>query len=146
LILEITDSVKHFTRPAEVFRQTIKNLNSRKFILPGYDFLSTNISREVYRRKLFLSRIINESLSVNYRLIENMVICWNYLYLTQKLTELNTENEKQELLETFKNSSIITWQHINFHGEYDFSEEKTRDSIGFNLPKILSWKLEENGK
>ena len=73
LILEITDSVKHFTRPAEVFRQTIKNLNSRKFILPGYDFLSTNISREVYRRKLFLSRIINESLSVNYRLIENMV-------------------------------------------------------------------------
>ncbi|MCY7344730.1 MAG: Tn3 family transposase [Pyrinomonadaceae bacterium] len=80
------------------------------------------------------------------RLIENMVICWNYLYLTQKLTELSTENEKQELLETFKNSSIITWQHINFHGEYDFSEEKTRDSIGFNLPKILSWKLEENGK
>jgi len=80
------------------------------------------------------------------RLIENMVICWNYLYLTQKLTELNSENEKQELIETFKNSSIITWQHINFHGEYDFSEEKTRDSIGFNLPKILSWKLDENGK
>ena len=76
----------------------------------------------------------------------NSVICWNYLYLTQKLTELSSENEKQELLETFKNSSIITWQHINFHGEYDFSEEKTRDSIGFDLPKILSWKLEENGK
>lgn len=80
------------------------------------------------------------------RLIENMVICWNYLYLTQKLTELNNQNQKQELLETFKNSSVISWQHINFHGEYDFSEEKTRDSIGFDLPKILSWKLEENGK
>jgi len=80
------------------------------------------------------------------RLIENMVICWNYLYLTQKLTELAGKNENQELLETFKNSSIITWQHINFHGEYDFSEEKTRDSVGFDLPKILNWKLEENGK
>ncbi len=80
------------------------------------------------------------------RLIENMVICWNYLYLTQTLTELNNQNEKKELLETFKNSSIITWQHINFHGEYDFSEEKTKDSVGFDLPKILSWKLEENGK
>jgi hypothetical protein len=80
------------------------------------------------------------------RLIENMVICWNYLYLTQSLTELKNENEKQELLESFKNSSIITWQHINFHGEYDFSEEKTKDSIGFDLPKILSWKLEKNGK
>ena len=80
------------------------------------------------------------------RLLENMVICWNYLYLMQRLTALNSENEKQELLETFKNSSIITWQHINFHGEYDFSDEKTKDSVGFNLPKILSWKLEENGK
>ena len=80
------------------------------------------------------------------RLLENMVICRNYLYLTQRLTALNSENEKQELLETFKNSSIITWQHINFHGEYDFSDEKTRDSVGFDLPKILSWKLAENGK
>ena len=58
------------------------------------------------------------------------------------MTDLNSENEKQELLETFKNSSIITWQHINFHGEYDFSEEKTRDSIGFNLPEIVGWKME----
>lgn len=80
------------------------------------------------------------------RLIENMVICWNYLFLTQKLTELPNEHSTRELLETFKNSSIITWQHINFHGEYDFSEEKTRDSIGFDLPKILNWKLEENEK
>jgi TnpA family transposase len=55
-------------------------------------------------------------------LVENMIICWNYLCLTQKLTEMTNENDKQELLKTFKNSSIITWQHINFHGEYDFSE------------------------
>ena len=75
------------------------------------------------------------------RLIENTVIAWNYLYLTQKLTELSSEAEKQSLLEVFKASSIITWQHINFHGEYDFSEEKFHDSIRFDLPKILSWKL-----
>lgn len=80
------------------------------------------------------------------RLLENTIICWNYLYLTQKLTELPDAQSKDELLETFKNSSIITWQHINFHGEYDFSEEKTKDSIGFALPKILNWKPEENGK
>lgn len=80
------------------------------------------------------------------RLIENTVICWNYLYLTQKLTELTDETKKQQLLETFKESSIITWQHINFHGEYDFSEEKSKDSVGFDLPKILSWKPRENGK
>jgi TnpA family transposase len=74
------------------------------------------------------------------RLLENMVICWNYLYLTQKLTELSGEEERQTLLRMCQNSSIITWQHINFHGEYDFSEEKTKDSIGFDVPAILSWK------
>ena len=75
------------------------------------------------------------------RLIENSVICWNYLYLTHKLTKAN-KTEKEELLKALKEGSIITWRHINFHGEYDFSEEKTKDSIGFNLPKILRWRVD----
>ncbi len=33
-------------------------------------------------------------------------------------------------------------QHIDFHGEYDFSAEKMQDSVGLNLPKILSWKAD----
>ncbi len=74
LILEIAELVKHFTRPAEVFRQISKKLNSRKFTLPGYDFLSTNISREVYRRKLFLSQIINESLSAEQKQLLNSLL------------------------------------------------------------------------
>ena len=77
------------------------------------------------------------------QLIENSVICWNYLYLTQKLNEAN-QQESQELLRAVKEGSIVTWQHINFHGEYDFSEEKLRDSVGLNIPKILSWKRDEN--
>jgi TnpA family transposase len=77
------------------------------------------------------------------QLIENSVICWNYLYLTQKLNDAN-QKESQELLSAVKEGSIVTWQHINFHGEYDFSEEKLRDSVGLNLPKILSWKRDEN--
>ncbi len=76
------------------------------------------------------------------RLIENSVICWNYLYLTHKLTKSGT-GEKAELLKAVKEGSIITWRHINFYGEYDFSEEKLKDSIGFNLPEIMSWKMEE---
>ncbi len=76
------------------------------------------------------------------RLIENSVICWNYLYLTHKLTKSGV-GEKAELLKAIKEGSIITWRHVNFYGEYDFSEEKLTDSIGFNLPEIVGWKLEE---
>ncbi|MEJ7861714.1 MAG: Tn3 family transposase [Pyrinomonadaceae bacterium] len=76
------------------------------------------------------------------RLIENSIICWNYLYLTNKLTEMSDKHQRQSLLESIKDGSIITWKHINFHGEYDFSAEKMQDSVGLNLPKILAWKAE----
>lgn len=42
LVIETADLVKQFHRPAEVFRQTIKKLNSRKFVLPGYDKLPSD--------------------------------------------------------------------------------------------------------
>ena len=72
-------------------------------------------------------------------MIENSDICWNYLCLTHKLTEAD-KTEQKELLKSLKEGSIITWRHINFYGEHDFSEEKLKDSIGFNIPKILNWK------
>jgi TnpA family transposase len=75
------------------------------------------------------------------RLIENAIVCWNYLYLSQKLADEKDETQRAELLEAIKRSSIVTWQHINLHGEYDFSEEKLHDSIGVKVPKILELKL-----
>jgi TnpA family transposase len=77
------------------------------------------------------------------RLIKNAIICWNYLYLTQQLQQAETEERRTALLTALKNGSVVSWQHINLHGEYDFSEEKLRDSVGLNLPKILSFKQEE---
>ncbi len=67
LIDETADLVKQFHHPAEVFRQTIRKLNSRKFGLPGYDFLATMISREIFQRKLSLSQIIKETLTTEQK-------------------------------------------------------------------------------
>ena len=47
------------------------------------------------------------------RLIKNAIICWNYLYLTQKIIEAESEELKQELLTSIRNGSPVTWQHIN---------------------------------
>lgn len=77
------------------------------------------------------------------RLIKNAIICWNYLYLTQQLQEAETEERKTALVGALKNGSVVSWQHINLHGEYDFSEEKLRDSVGLDLPKILRFKEAE---
>ena len=72
------------------------------------------------------------------RLIKNAIICWNYLYLTQKIAEADSEERRQELLLAVRNGSVGTWHHINLHGEYDFSDEKLQDSIRLHASTILA--------
>jgi len=74
-------------------------------------------------------------------LIENAIICWNYLYLSQLIYDAETEVQKQNIIQTIKNGSVVAWQHINLQGEYDFSEETLRDSIEFKLPELLALKV-----
>ena len=77
-------------------------------------------------------------LAVNCRiLIENAVICWNYLYLTKALANIIDTKQRKDFIRTVRNSSVVTWQHINFQGEYDFSEEMLKNSIKFSLPELL---------
>ncbi len=76
------------------------------------------------------------------RLIQNAIICWNYLYLSQELFNAETEEQKQNLTQTIKNGSVVAWQHINLQGEYDFSEEILKNSIDFQLPKLLELKVD----
>ena len=57
------------------------------------------------------------------RLVENAILCWNYMYLSQKVYGASSEKERMNLIRTIKNGSVVAWQHINLQGEYDFSEE-----------------------
>ena len=41
-----------------------------------------------------------------------------------------SDERRQALLAAVRNGSVVTWQHINLHGEYDFSDEKLQDSVG----------------
>jgi hypothetical protein len=36
------------------------------------------------------------------------------------------------------NGSVVSWQHINLLGEYDFSDEKLQDSVGIKPPKLAA--------
>ena len=70
------------------------------------------------------------------RLIKNCIICWNYLYLSQKLEEIEDAASRQVFLDAVAHGSVISWQHINLLGEYDFSDENLRDSVGIRPPKL----------
>lgn len=72
------------------------------------------------------------------RLIKNCIICWNYLYLTHRLKRITNDEEKEQLRGVISSHSIMTWAHINMLGEYDFSEEKRKDSVGILPPKMAA--------
>ena len=71
------------------------------------------------------------------RLIENSIICWNYLYLSQKLTDTKEKIQQDNMIEIIKNGSIVFWKHINLLGEYNFSEDIFDKKLKFDIPKIL---------
>ena len=70
------------------------------------------------------------------RLIKNCIICWNYLYLSQKLAEIDDPARREELLQAMAHGSAAAWGHLNLLGEYDFSEDKLQDSVGIKPPKL----------
>ena len=71
-------------------------------------------------------------------LIKNCITCWNYLYLAQKLAETDDLESREALRQAVANGSVVSWQHINLLGEYDFSEEKLRDSVGIKPSKLAA--------
>ena len=71
------------------------------------------------------------------RLIENSIICWNYLYLSKCLHDIKCKQEKENIINDIMKGSIVIWQHINMQGEYDFSDDYLKNSIKFSLPELL---------
>jgi hypothetical protein len=71
-------------------------------------------------------------------LIKNAIVCWNSLYLTQKIAEAPDAETRTALLESVAAGSAVSWRHINLLGEYDFSDEKLRASVGIRPPKSLA--------
>lgn len=72
------------------------------------------------------------------RLIENSIICWNYAYLTQLVSETDSAENKQLLIETIKSKSVVAWEHVNMKGIYDFSEASISKDYEFSKDALLN--------
>lgn len=67
------------------------------------------------------------------RLLKNIVVCWNFMFVSQKLLNAKTELERSAILKKAKSSSLLAWEHFMFHGEFDFSDFKLQDSQRFDF-------------
>ena len=73
-------------------------------------------------------------------IVQNIVISWNYIELTKIIMRSDTLEEKEKLINNIREMSIISWQHINMFGIYDFSSLKSKNDPEFAINEILSYK------
>ena len=52
--------------------------------------------------------------------LEGLIILWNYVALT-KIIMRSDISARKTLVNNITRASILTWQHVNMHGIYDFS-------------------------
>lgn len=72
-------------------------------------------------------------------IIQNIIILWNYIELT-KIIMRSDPNERERLLENITNASILTWQHVNLHGTYDFSNLLSSNDPDYTLDDVINFK------
>ena len=72
----------------------------------------------------------------------NAMTCWNMLRITQQLQESSPEKQAA-LLAAIPHTAPLSWKHINFQGEYDFSEETLRNLINLDLTSLLKNRASE---
>jgi TnpA family transposase len=76
------------------------------------------------------------------RLIQNAVICWNYLHLSKSIIDAPV-GKRDEIINTIKKTSPVSWSHINLHGKFDFSEDALGNAETFNLEEILNLEFDK---
>ena len=70
-------------------------------------------------------------------LIQNAILLWNYLYLSQMVVNNADPNERTRMIHSIKRGSMMSWGHINLQGEYDFTKPATNNPQ-FDMEKILA--------
>ena len=102
--------------------------------------LSHNFAKTVFfgnNQELRYATKDEQEIAVGCRkLIQAAIILWNYLFISEKLSQITNPAEFQKQIELLKNSSMMTWQHVNLHGKYDFDIEA--NTAPFDLVAVKS--------
>jgi hypothetical protein len=49
------------------------------------------------------------------------------------------QEEIEEIILTVRNSTVLTWKHINFIGEYDFTNLLNDKELRFDMVNLKAW-------
>lgn len=73
-------------------------------------------------------------------ILQNIIILWNYVELT-KIIMRSDKMDREALLNSITNASIITWQHVNMLGVYDFSNLLAANDNVYTSEEVINYKV-----
>ena len=50
-------------------------------------------------------------------------------------------DDRKAILENIINASVLTWQHVNLHGTYDFSNLSAANDQDYPLNEVINFKV-----
>jgi hypothetical protein len=76
-------------------------------------------------------------------IIQNAIVLWNYLYLSDLLSKVEQQEEIEDIILTVRNSTSLTRKHINFIREYDFINVLNNRKLRSDMVKLKGWKYQK---
>lgn len=73
-------------------------------------------------------------------IIQNIIILWNYIELTEIIMRSDL-SKREALLESISQASILTWQHVNLFGTYDFRDLGAVNDNEFTKEEVLEFRV-----
>lgn len=80
------------------------------------------------------------------RILKNVVVCWNFMYVSQKLVRAKDPIQRSAILQKVRVSSLLAWEHFILHGEFDFSDARLQDSQKFDFDSMMDPTIVEDGE
>ncbi len=80
-----------------------------------------------------------EKIILCWRLVQNAIVLWNYLYLSELLAKIDSQEVLVEMISVIRNGTAITWQHVNLLREYDFNKLQDNKVLRFDLERIFQF-------
>ena len=65
------------------------------------------------------------------------------MYLSDLLSKVEQQEEIEEIILTVRNSTALTWKHVNFIGEYDFTNLLNNKELRLNMEKLKAWNYQK---
>ena len=73
-------------------------------------------------------------------ILQNAIVLWNYLYLSDLITKVESQEELEDFVNSIRNGTAVAWEHINMLGEYDFTKLLNNKTLRFDMQKLMAMK------